>query len=240
MKITSQYHVHSSYSKDAKPNIEDIVKVAIELGYEEIGISDHGPGHLFYGINLDKLKRSSQEIDRLNEKYPQISILQGIEANIINLKGDLCLKDKHMDYVDYIVAGYHYGSYSNNIASDVIMHIKNRSKLNTLKWRDRNTTMICNAIKNNNIKLLSHPGSKCPIFPYEVAKVAYENDTCLEINYFHKNFNKSIINVLNDTGVNFLISSDAHELHEIKLADEVIPIVEESNLDPSRVLNLQE
>ena len=89
MKILADYHTHTIYSH-GKGTIEDNVKVAISKGIETIGISDHGYGHLTYGIKRDDILRMREEIDKLNEKYKnQINILLGVECNILDHKGNI-------------------------------------------------------------------------------------------------------------------------------------------------------
>lgn len=41
-------HTHTTYSH-GKGSIEDNVREAFNQGLEFVAISDHGPGHLFYG-----------------------------------------------------------------------------------------------------------------------------------------------------------------------------------------------
>ena len=43
-------HTHTTYSH-GKGTIEENVNAALALGLEEIAITDHGPGHLTYGID---------------------------------------------------------------------------------------------------------------------------------------------------------------------------------------------
>ena len=89
-KIVSQYrmiydhHTHTTFSH-GKGSIEDNVKVAVEKGLKSIAITDHGPGHLTYGIDRNKIKVMRDEIERLKLVYPQIEILLGVEANTLRV-----------------------------------------------------------------------------------------------------------------------------------------------------------
>jgi len=84
-KIVSQYrmiydhHTHTTFSH-GKGSIEDNVKVAVQKGLKSIAITDHGPGHLTYGIDRNKIKVMREEVERLKLVYPQIEILLGVEA----------------------------------------------------------------------------------------------------------------------------------------------------------------
>ena len=87
-KLTYDYHTHTTYSH-GKGSIEDNVKAAIELGLKGIGIADHGPGHLTYGVKRDNLYVMKKEIEELRVKYPQIEILMSVEANIVSVGNNL-------------------------------------------------------------------------------------------------------------------------------------------------------
>ncbi|MDD6880048.1 MAG: PHP domain-containing protein, partial [Firmicutes bacterium] len=87
-KIASQYrmvydhHTHTVFSH-GKGTIEDNVKVASAKGLKSVAITDHGPGHLTYGIKRGKLIGMRQEIERLKPLYPDMEILLGVEANTL-------------------------------------------------------------------------------------------------------------------------------------------------------------
>ncbi|MBF1138496.1 MAG: PHP domain-containing protein [[Eubacterium] sulci] len=48
-RMTFDYHTHTTFSHGTG-SIEDNVKVAISKGLKALAISDHGPGHLTYGV----------------------------------------------------------------------------------------------------------------------------------------------------------------------------------------------
>ena len=93
-KIIADYHTHTTYS-DGKGSIEDNVKSAIAKGLQEIGIADHGMGHLHHGLKRKKLKDIRSEVDELKDKYKgQIKIFLGVEANILSCNGDIDVTDE--------------------------------------------------------------------------------------------------------------------------------------------------
>ncbi len=63
MKLTADYHIHSTYSKNnhGKSTIEEIVKTSVELGLKEIAITDHGPKHFLYGIKKNKIVEAKKK-----------------------------------------------------------------------------------------------------------------------------------------------------------------------------------
>ena len=84
---------------------------------------------------------------------------------------------------DYIMAGYHFGSTPTSLKS-VLNHCNNYM-IKTEKAKEYNTNAIINAMRNNNIFIITHPGDKGDVYIEEIAKIAKETDTRLEINSSH-------------------------------------------------------
>lgn len=238
MRVFAEYHSHTTYS-DGKYSMEDMIKSAIDLGYKTYGISDHGYKHKFFGVNKKDYPKMRDEINRLQEKYPQIKLLLGVEANILDDKGNIDVDDFVYNYVDYVLAGYHFGSEPKNIRG-LINHINNYTKLFSKNEIEYNTNALINAIRNNDIFILTHPGDKGTIWTSEVAKVAGQYDTYLEVNAHHNNLTLEQLLEVKDIDVKFSLGSDAHSpehLMEIKIALERI---EKAGIDSSRILNVME
>ena len=53
-KLRFDLHTHTIYSH-GKGDIEDNWKAAKEAGLEVLGISDHGPGHIGFGLKVAKI-----------------------------------------------------------------------------------------------------------------------------------------------------------------------------------------
>lgn len=236
MDILADYHTHTIYSH-GKGTIEENVKVAISKGIRTIGISDHGYKHLAYGIKLKDIQKMRDEIDALNEKYKDIKILLGMECNILDEKGNIDINDLIANKVDYIMAGYHFASTPTNIIS-AINHCDNYL-FKTEKSKERNTLGLINAIKNNDIFILTHPGDKGNIYIEDVAKVAKEFDTRLEINSSHGFLNEDQIEKIKNIGNKFIIGSDAHIPENVGNFDLAMKIINNSNLNISQVENIK-
>ncbi|MDR1774075.1 MAG: PHP domain-containing protein, partial [Clostridioides sp.] len=185
MKLIADYHTHTVYSgkSHAKGTIEENVKVAIDKGLKTIGISDHGYSHIMYGLNKKNIPNIREEIDILNEKYKEINILFGVECNILDDKGNIDMDEHFRKYFDYVMAGYHYGSMPTGIRS-LCNHFENYV-LKSEKACIYNTKAIVNAMKNNDIFCITHPGDNGKIFIEEVSDVALKTNTFLEINSSH-------------------------------------------------------
>ena len=53
-KLYYDIHTHTTYSH-GKGSIEDNAAAAVAAGLKILGISDHGPGHIGYGIDMKKI-----------------------------------------------------------------------------------------------------------------------------------------------------------------------------------------
>lgn len=114
MAITTDYHVHSTFSSDGHDSPEAIVKQAISLGLTELCFTEHNDFYLIpYGPRpfiLD-VPAYFAEIERLQKVYSkEIKILHGIEAG---LTPSVAEKNKKLidDYnFDFVIGSSHVSS----------------------------------------------------------------------------------------------------------------------------------
>ncbi len=236
MQILADYHTHTKYSH-GKGTIEENVLEAISKGIKTIGISDHGYKHLTYGIKLNDIYKMREEIDKLNDKYSNIKVLLGMECNILDNRGNIDINDKIIENCDYIMAGYHFASTPTSLKS-MLNHCNNYMIKND-KSKEYNTESIINAMKNNNIFIITHPGDKGDVYIEEIAKVAKDTDTRLEINSSHGFLNSSQLVKIKDIGNKFIIGSDAHIPQNVGNFDLAMKIIKEARLDTSLVENIK-
>lgn len=243
MKVIYDFHMHT-FRSDGKSTIEENVIKAIESGLEIIAITDHGPGHMFFGIKEKQILDLRKEVDRLNKKYDNIEILLGIEANILGVDGSLDVSDLIKENIDILLAGYHFGSKPKRFFRDFKIHLYNflgkKSEYFKQKIKDYNTLSLINAMKNHSIDILTHPGDKGQVDIEKIAKTALETKTVLEINKRHKFLNVDQLKKIKDYPINFVVSSDAHHFSEIGEYDNPLYRVEKSKLDIKKVINIRE
>lgn len=237
MKILADYHTHTKYSH-GKGTIEENVQVAISKGIEVLGISDHGYQHLTYGIKKDDIFKMREEIDYLNEKYKdEIRILLGVECNILDDKGNIDIDEKMRTVLDYVMAGYHFGSRPRDI-SGLLNHADNYI-IKSNKSKDYNTLAVINAMKNNDIFVITHPGDKGDVYIEEIAKVAKETGTRLEINSSHRFLNSKQLKEIKHIGNTFVVGSDAHISKNVGNFTKALETIKESNIDLSLIENIK-
>lgn len=240
MIVVSDYHTHTIYS-DGKSTMEDNIRAAIDKGLQTIGISDHGYAHMGFGIKYDNIRAMREEIDILKEKYRSagIHILLGIECNILDDEGTIDMDDKVRPYFDYIMAGYHFGSKPTHLLRGMRNHLNNYVKPFKYKEVDYNTRALIEAMKQNDLFVLTHPGDKGDVYIEEVAKIAGDTNTLLEINARHHNLSVEQLKRIKEMDVRYILGSDAHLSKYVGVFDRAIDRVRESGMDVSRIVNIQ-
>jgi len=236
MQILADYHTHTKYSH-GKGTIEENVLEAISKGIKTIGISDHGYKHLSYGIKLNDIYKMREEIDKLNEKYSNIEILLGMECNILDCHGNIDIHDKIIENCDYIMAGYHFASTPTSLKS-MLNHCNNYMIKNE-KSKEYNTKALINAMRNNDIFIITHPGDKGEVYIEEVAKIAKSTDTRLEINSSHGFLNSNQLDKIKSIGNKFIIGSDAHIPQNVGNFDLAMKIIKQSKVELSLIENIK-
>ena len=236
MQILADYHTHTIYSH-GKGTIEDNVKVAISKGIKTLGISDHGYKHMTYGVKADDIAKMREEIDMLNDKYKDINILLGMECNILDDKGNIDLSDRFSDYLDYVMAGYHFGSIPRSLKG-AINHMDNYI-IKSSKAKNYNTNAIINAMKNNDIFIITHPGDKGDVYIEEIAKIAKETDTRLEVNSSHGFLNVEQLKIIKPYENKLIIGSDAHVPDNVGNFKLAIENLEKAKINLSLVENIK-
>ena len=125
--IRGVFHVHTSYT-DGKETLEEMVKTALEHGFEYIGITDHSASaHYAHGLSADELNSEIEYINRLNKQYEgKIKILKGIESDILE-NGSLDYEDEMLSELDFVIASVHsrFNMHKEDMTARIIKAIKN-------------------------------------------------------------------------------------------------------------------
>jgi DNA polymerase (family 10) len=104
--IRGDLHMHTEWS-DGRDTIEAMVQAAMALGYEYMAITDHSPSSAATrNLTADAVSRQADEIARLRERYPLISILHGCEVDILQ-DGHLDFPTRILERFDIVLASLH-------------------------------------------------------------------------------------------------------------------------------------
>ncbi len=237
MQIYGDYHTHTTLSHGSGTIIENVNR-AQELGLKQIAITDHGIGHIIYGLNESKIARARQEIDEIQDKY-DIDILLGCECNLVGHSGKIDLPKAGMRDLDILLAGYHY------IAK--VDKLRDLFGLYRYAWlpfmQNNHSKEICteayiNAVKINPIDVLTHINKCITIDCKAVAEVCAEYGTYIELSSRHFVLSDDDIAGMLGTKVKFIINSDAHKVDDIANVNLALDMVEKYNIPDDRVVNL--
>jgi DNA polymerase (family X) len=104
--IRGDLHMHTTYS-DGRDTLRAMVAGCIALGYEYVAITDHSEhAGAPRTVNASRLAKQHQDILRLREQIPEIQILHGLEADILE-DGRVDADDRTLASLDIVVASLH-------------------------------------------------------------------------------------------------------------------------------------
>ena len=104
--IRGDLHMHTIYS-DGADSLEAMVSACCALGYEYIAITDHSErAGASRTLSRRDLSRQRAEIETMRERYPQITILHGVETDIMP-DGSLDFPDRLLESLDIVLASLH-------------------------------------------------------------------------------------------------------------------------------------
>ena len=106
--MKTNFHTHNYRCGHAVGNVEDYVKVAINEGYSELGISDHAPVPSYYEdrMKMEELEEYLLEIGEAQKKYEdKIKIYKSLEIEYFPEWQEYY--DELKKKLDYIILGLH-------------------------------------------------------------------------------------------------------------------------------------
>jgi len=104
--VRGDLHMHTTYS-DGGDSLADMVMTCHGLGYEYIAITDHSQGAAASRtMSASDIARQREEIERLRERAPGMTILHGAEVDILP-DGSLDFSDEVLEQFDIVLASLH-------------------------------------------------------------------------------------------------------------------------------------
>ena len=106
--LRGDLHAHTDWS-DGLNTIAEMAEAARARGLSYLAITDHSQRvSMAGGLDADRLRRQWDEIDRLNARWSDFTLLRGVEVDILE-RGGLDLPDDVLAGADWVVASVHYG-----------------------------------------------------------------------------------------------------------------------------------
>jgi DNA polymerase (family 10) len=200
--LKGDLHAHSNAS-DGHNTIKEMALAAKERGLEYLAITEHSKRlTVAHGLDAVRLTKQIDEIRRLNDVLDHITVLTGIEVDILD-DGSLDLPNSVLSKLDLVVAAVH-------------------SKFDLP--RARQTDRILRALDNPHVRILAHPTGRLidEREPYDVdmqrvIRKAYDRGVALEVNAHPQRLDllDTHCQMAKAEGVLVAINSDAHSTFEL-------------------------
>lgn len=240
MRITADLHTHTVYSH-GKGTIEDNVRAALARGLAAVAITDHGPGHFFIGIKgPPAFWRMKKEIVRLRYKYPDIDILFGVEANIVDVDGAIDVPASVLRELDILLVGYHKLVRPRGMAAFCLgarNFLAGWTGRTGDDLRRRNTRAVCEAVRRYPVDAITHPGLQIDIDTGELGRVCAEQGTALEINSSYAGKLEGYLATILETEAGLVINSDAHTPDKVGDFSAALRLAERLSVPEERIIN---
>lgn len=198
LHIRGDLHMHTSYS-DGRDSLRQMVHAARLMGYEYIAITDHSEhAGASRTLSLDDIKRQREEIMRIREQVRDMTILHGIEVDILP-DGSLDCPDKVLAALDIVLASLHEREGQD---------------------RARLTRRCLNAIRHPLVSIITHPSNQLvgrrPGYDMDYPAIyaaAAETHTLLEVDGgpAHLDLSGERAAEAIAAGVTLVIDSDCHK-----------------------------
>ena len=238
MILKGDYHTHTIYSHGTG-TIEDNVKVAEKKGLKQIAITDHGFNHRLYGIKRTDVPLMKKEIENIKKDY-KTDILLGIETNLIGENGAIDLYKEEEKLFDVIIMGYHKVIKSQSFEDTMNFFLKNKLRkiFFTKRLIQKNTDAYLRAIDMYNIDILAHLNYGMPVDAVQIAKLANQKGTYIELNGKRTIFSDDEIEKMVDMKTKFIMDSDAHSPQAVGEVNHPMNFAITHNIPKELIINI--
>jgi len=200
-ELRGDLHVHTK-ATDGHNTLSEMAAAARAHGLDYLAITEHSRRlTVAHGLDVKRLRQQMEAIDKLNAQLKDITLLKGIEVDILD-DGSLDLPDDVLGELDIVVGAVH-----------------SQFKL----ARAKQTTRILKAMDHPHFTVLAHPSGRLidQREPYDVDMLkiirrARERGCFLELNAHPERLDLLDIHcqMAKEEGVLIAISSDAHSTQD--------------------------
>jgi DNA polymerase (family 10) len=200
--MVGDLHMHTD-ATDGKATLDEMIAAAQARGLKYIAITDHSKRvSMANGLDAKRVRAQWKQIDKLNDKLKGITVLKGIEVDILE-RGGLDLPDDVLAEADWVVASVHYGQ---------------------KQPREQITERIVGALENPHVSAIAHPTGRIinRRAAYEVDletvfRVAAAQGKLLELNANPARLDLDDVHCMaaKSHGIPIVISTDAHSVVDL-------------------------
>jgi DNA polymerase (family 10) len=222
--IRGDLHLHTSYS-DGRESVSSLAQAVVTRGYEYIAITDHSQSlKIARGLDAARLRAQAQEIDHVRKKFPELTILAGIEVDILR-DGRLDFGNDVLSQLDLVIASVHSGFKQD---------------------KETMTGRIMSALRNPYVDILGHPSGRLlgrrPGYRVDldaVIKEAKLQGKVLEINSSPERLDLSAkwAAKAKKMGVKIVINSDAHDVRRLADIEYGVSVARRAGLEIDDIIN---
>jgi len=201
--LRGDLHAHTK-ATDGRHSIKEMAEAARRRGLEYLAVTDHSRRlAMAKGLDAARLLRQMEEIDRLNAALEGVTILKGIEVDILE-DGSLDLPDEVLGKLDLVVGAVH-------------SHFTLPS--------DKQTARILKAMDHPHFSILAHPTGRLidQRLPYDVdmpriIRKAKERRCFLEVNAHPERLDltDTYCQMAKEAGVLLAVNTDAHSILDLE------------------------
>ena len=238
MLLTGDYHTHTIYShgggvRHGKGTVLQNVQRAKELALEPIAITDHGFEQMAWGLKRKEFPQLIEDC-RAAAQATGLNVYVGMEANLCDENGRTDMLETDYAQFDVFLMGIHrfvkFSTFRDLwnllIRNSIHMVFKNHVPQSLIRF---NTTALIKSIEKNPIDIITHLNFQSFCDVVEVAKAARDCGTYIELNSKKVHMTDEELARVCDTGVRFVIDSDAHSPERVgdtKLVEDMLSRVD--------------
>lgn len=202
--LAGNVHLHTTWS-DGQDTLEAMARRARDLGFSYLVVTEHSRSAGYAGgLSIDRLQAQGEAIDRLNESLEGITILKGVESDILE-DGSLDYPEEVLSRLDVVIGSVHQRHGQDEVAM---------------------TRRLLRAFDNPFLHIWGHPSGRlllkrdeAPMRMEELLDRAKERGVAIEVNGSPERMDlksewvKSAV----DRGLKLVLSTDAHSVAELGL-----------------------
>ena len=221
--FVADVHMHSILSGHAFGTVRELAFEAAQRNMKLIGVTEHGPG--IPGTCDPILFRNFIDAPRV---LYGVEMLYGSETNVLN-SGEVDLDQRHLNCLDYAIAGIHGLCYENVGAV-------------------KNTDNVISCMKNPKVKFISHPDdNNNPVDYPALVQGAKEYGVALELNNSSlrkpklrpgcvENY-KKMLPLCMEYGVPIIVNTDSHDPSQVGDFTLARAFLEQMAFDENLIIN---
>jgi DNA polymerase (family 10) len=222
--VRGDLHMHTT-ATDGRASLEEMVVAAKKRGYTYIAITDHSKRvTVARGLDARQFRRQWRAIDRLAGKIKGITVLKGVELDILK-DGTLDLPDEVLQDADWVIASVHYDQQ---------------------QPREQMTRRLVKAIQDPYVCAIGHPTGRligkrkgAEVDLETVMQAAADHGCFLELNSQPGRLDLDDVALMaaKEHGIPIVVNSDAHAVEELAVMEFGVYQARRAGLEAGDVAN---